>query len=450
VAVDAQRTAGRPARGIWGVIGASAGSKVIVLVVSGLLSFVTTHLMITHFGVSAYAQFGLLASMAALLPFADLGMSAAVLNAVSASSAPSEDPHVRATLTSVLRVLLLSAVGLVAIGVVVSLLGGWSPLLGDGLLPDGGSRAALACLVVFALTLPLGVGLRIIIGLGRNHIQVWIQGLAAPTILLGVVALIPVGASAGTYLAVLSYLAAAVVAGASFALAWRWLSPQMRLAVADVPHRRTVPGVAVMNVAWPMLVQMVAVPLALQTDRLLLSHLAPTSQLARYNLAAQLFGLVIQTVNTAGVALWPVFTKARARGEIMSPFKASWAFLGGGTLVAGVLAVLLPWVVPVLTSSRVTLDGAVIGGFVAYVALQAVKYPLGMYMTDVHGLRFQVVPIIVMVPVNLVLSYALIGPLGAGGSVLGSVIAVLVCQVLPNFWYVRRDLARRRTERTRA
>ena len=67
-----------------------------------------------------------------------------------------------------------------------------------------------------------------------------------------------------------------------------------------------------------------------------------------------------------------------------------------------------------------------------------------MYMTDHRGLWFQVVPILVLVPLNLGISWWLIGVLGAGGPVIGSAISVALCQVLPNFWYVQRDLARKR------
>jgi Na+-driven multidrug efflux pump len=83
-------------------------------------------------------------------------------------------------------------------------------------------------------------------------------------------------------------------------------------------------------------------------------------------------------------------------------------------------------------------------GFVAFVTAQAAKYPLGMYMTDLPGLRFQVLPILILVPLNLGLSWLLIAPLGAAGPIVGSAIAVTVCQVVPNFWYVRRDIDRRR------
>ena len=68
------------------------------------------------------------------------------------------------------------------------------------------------------------------------------------------------------------------------------------------------------------------------------------------------------------------------------------------------------------------------------------KYPYGMYMTDARGLRFQLLPIFAMIPINLGLSYVLIPLVGAAGPVIGSCVAVLLCQVVPNALYVKRDL----------
>jgi hypothetical protein len=99
-----------------------------------------------------------------------------------------------------------------------------------------------------------------------------------------------------------------------------------------------------------------------------------------------------------------------------------------------------------VSKGKIHLDTWLLVGFAAFVAMEAAKYPLGMYMTDRRGLLFQVVPLLIMVPVNLGLSWSLISVVGAGGPVLGSAIGVLFCQVLPYFWYVRRDLARRLNE----
>mgnify|MGYP007007307742 FL=1 len=64
-------------------------------------------------------------------------------------------------------------------------------------------------------------------------------------------------------------------------------------------------------------------------------------------------------------------------------------------------------------------------------------------MTDPAGLRFQMLPVLILVPMNLALSWALIAPLGAAGPIAGSVIAVIVCQLVPYALWVSADLRRR-------
>jgi O-antigen/teichoic acid export membrane protein len=434
-----------PGGAAWRVVGTNAVVKILVMAVSGAIAFVTTRLIIENFGVNAYAQYGLLASMAALVPFADLGMSAGIMNAVAGSASPAKDPVVRATLTSALRILCVSASVLILIAVALGITGLWPAVLGQGLL-EGGGTAAVVCVVVFAITLPLGVGQRVLTGLGRNQVQIATQALAAPFVLIAVLASVLLGAGSGNYLAVLTYLAGTVVALTALVLAARYIRPQVGAAIRAVPRVKSVPGVKIMNVAWPMLAQMLALPIAMQTDRLLLSHLGTGAELAQYNLGSQLFGLILQTIGAAGIALWPVFARSRSDSHIRSPFPLAFGFFGVGLALAVVLAALLPWITPIVSDGEISLDPWLIGGFIAFVGVQAAKYPLGMYMTDIRGLRFQVIPIVVMVPINLGISWYLVGVLGAAGPIIGSAIAVGLCQVFPNVWYVVRDLTRRTRE----
>ena len=426
------------------MVGTSAGAKLLVMGVSGVVSIVTVRLVLDHFGVAAYAQYGLLVSLGALLPFSDLGMAAAVINTVAASPAPAADERVRRTLLSALRVVICSMAVIIALALAVTALGLWPVLLGDGLLPGSGPLAALACLTLFALTLPLAVGQRVLTGLGRNHVQILLQGIASPFFALCVVLLVVSGARAGGLLAVFSYAGGAVVAGVGTLIAVRLLPGLAPGLLRDLPRVRRAPGAPVLDVAWPVLVQMMALPVAMQTDRLLLSHLAPAEALAQYSFGWALFGIILQTVSAAGIALWPVFARARREAEVRSPLPMAAAFCGAGLALAVVLALLLPWVAPLISGGAIVLDAWLVWGLVALVAVQAAKYPLGMYMTDAAGLRFQVPPILAMVPLNLALSWWLVGPLGAGGPIIGSAASVLLCQVLPSAWYVRRDLARRR------
>lgn len=430
--------------GIARLVGMSAVSQILVLGLSGGLVVITTRLIIGNFGVEAYAQYGLLVSIAGLVPFADMGMSAAVINAVGSSTSPRHDDMVRRTILTTFRVLLVAAGIFACLSVLLAWTGAWPTLLGNGLLPGGGPAASI-CVLLFAATLPLGVGQRILTGLGKNHLRIGIQAVSAPFILIIVLILVTVGYRSGNYLAVLYYLAAMVTAAASLGLAARLVRPQVTRALHDVHRIKSVPGINVMRVAWPMLVQMLAVPIAMQTDRLLLSHLAPKDDLARYILASQLFGLLLQTIGAAGIALWPIFARARTDEDVRSPFPLMWAFLAGGLLLAGILASLLPWVTPIVSAGRIHLDSWLVLGFIAFVAAEAAVYPLGMYMTDLRGLRFQVIPVLVMVPSNLALSWTLVAPLGAAGPIIGSAVTVAVFQGFPYAWYVRTDLRARRS-----
>jgi O-antigen/teichoic acid export membrane protein len=429
-------------RSLASTVGSTAAAKVMVMGVSGLLGLFTSRMIIQHFGTNAYAQYGLLTTFPALLPFADLGMAAIIINAVAGSESVPTDRYVRNAITTAMRILIVAGAIIVAIAGGITALGLWPTLLGQGLTP-GGSLAAFACLALFGLVLPLTVGPRIMVGLRKTSAQVASQAVVAPFILASVTLAIAVRAPVGNYLAVLSYLANALVAIICLVMAARAIKPQLGRAFQEIPRLRQVPSLAAFNLAWPMLVQMVALPVAMQTDRLLLSHLTRGDELAQYNLASQLFGMVLQAIMAGGLALWPIYARARAAAHVRSPFKPTLWFMLGGLLLAGVLALVSPLIAGYVSGGRISLDLWLVLGFVVFVVMQATKYPLGMYMTDKRGLQFQVLPILIMVPLNLGVSWWLIGVVGPGGPIIGSAVSVLACQVIPNFAYVSRDLKHR-------
>ncbi|OII23723.1 polysaccharide biosynthesis protein [Frigoribacterium sp. MCBA15_019] len=444
---SATGSAGRPRRGgAMAAVGSTAAIKVIVMGLSGVLGIITSRMIIQNFGTDAYAQYGLLSTFPTLLPFADLGIAAIVINAVAGSSSVRTDDFVKRSIVTAFRVLLVSGGIMVAVALIITLAGWWPVLLGEGLLPDGGSLAAGLCLAVFGLVIPLTVGQRILVGLKKTSTQVASQAVVAPFMLLAIGSAVMFSAPIGSYLAVVSYVANSLVSVICLIVAARALSPQIGQAVKLVPRVRSYRGVPALGLAWPMLVQMIALPVAMQTGRLLLSHLAGPDELAQYNLASQLFGIVLQTVAAAGIALWPVYAAARSAGRVESPTVPTLWFLLGGLVLGTALAVLSPFLARFVSGGAITLDGWMLVGFVVFVGLQAAKYPVGMYMTDKTGLVFQVLPIVLMVPLNLGLSWWFIGLVGAAGPVLGSAISVALCQLVPNLWYVSRDLGRRRAE----
>ena len=427
---------------VWRRLGGAAATKVLVMGLSGLLGIVTSRMILTSYGIEAYAQYGFLASLPALLPFADLGIAAVVLNVVAVSDDPRRDERVRRTLTTSFRILLVSGPLIAGLAVLATVLDVWPVLLGEGLLP-GSSVVVLVCACVFGFTLPLTVGQRILVATGRTGTQIAVQGVVAPFIFLGVLLLVTLDLPAGRWVAVLSFLATALVSVLCLTLGARVLRPAVREAFRDVPRLRQVPNVPVVAVAAPWLVQLVVLPLAMQTDRLLLSHLTDGTELAEYNLAGQLFGIALQTVTAAGVALWPVYARARSAGQVRSPGPMSLAFGAVGAVLAGGVALASPFLVRFVSDGQLKLDLVLILAFVALVTVQALRYPIGMYMTDERGLRFQVVPVLLLVPFQLSMSFALVPAVGAAGPVISAAVAATVCQIVPYSLWVRRDLRAR-------
>ncbi|MFS0884146.1 oligosaccharide flippase family protein [Aeromicrobium sp. 179-A 4D2 NHS] len=435
---------------VWRKVGTSAMAKVVVMGLSGVLGIITSRIIITSYGVDAYANYGLLATLPNLLPFADLGIAAVVINAIAGSGDPRRDELVRRTITSALRIMIVSGSIIALVSALLYVTGAWGSVLGEGLLEDGGELSAFLCLLVFGLVLPLTVGQRILVGLHRNTTQVAAQSVVAPFMLLVIGAAAALSVPMGAYLPVVSYLGNAIVSVICLGIAAHALRPQVGAAFRDVVRLRSVPGVPVFDLAWPMLVQMVTLPITMQTGRILLSHLGEGQDLAQYNLASQLFGLALQTIATAGMALWPHFASARSQSRVESPLAATVWFIAGGLVLAGALAAVSPWLADFISDGEIHLDLALVLAYVAFVALQASKYPVGMYMTDERGLRFQVLPTIVMIPIGLGVAWALIPAIGAAGAVAGPATAVLLCQVVPNLWYAQRDVARRRREQAAA
>lgn len=425
-------------------MGANAASRLLVLPVSAVLGLVVTRLVIEEYGEADYAQYALLIGVAALIPFADLGISAALMNAVAEADDPRGDNHVRGVLVSCLRVLTCSAAVILVLTAAITVTGSWDDLLGEGLQADSGPAAAAGCLVVIAMTLTVSFGQRILIGLSRYYVVILVNGLQTPLVLLAVLAMLWLDLDGGGYVAVLGYAASFLLTVVVLVLANRAIAPALSRAFSDARRVRAVRGAKVADTALPMLVQMVALPLAMQSDRLVLSHVADTDALTEYSLAAQMYNPFVGVIATAGVALWPVFAKARGdrvKAEV-SPTGMALVF-GAIALVLGLVLVVASGPLAALASNgRIELESPLVIAFTAFLVVQAMKYPLGMYMTDARGLRFQAVMITAMLPVNLGLSLVLAERLGAAGPVIGSVVGVLFFQVAANWAYVRRDQRR--------
>lgn len=422
---------------VWRGVGLSAGVKIVAMGSSAVLGILTTRLILDNYGQAAYAQYGLLVAIALLLPFADLGMGAALMNAIGGSDDPKHDPHVRRVIVTSIRVLTVAAAVIATIAGVLWVTGLWPAVLGEGLIPDTGEQAATLALLLIGVAMPFGIGQRMLTGLGKNYVTIGLGGMQPP-LMLGTVALaVWAGWDIGSFLAVIPYAIAILIALFASVIALRMLRPITQGVVRAAARRTGEPGARVMNVAWPMIIMSAALPIGMQSDRLVLSHVSGVEDLAIYNLASQIFTPVWALVAASGMTLWPIFARERSTGGRLSPYPIAGLFGVGALLACLMLAAATPWLTEVASGGQIVLSWGLVAGFVALMTLQGLKFPLGMFMTDARGLRFQAVMVVLMTPFNVLVSIWLAHSLGALGPVIGSALSVALFQVIANAWYVR-------------
>lgn len=171
-------------------------------------------------------------------PSRTMGIGAVILNAVAGSSDLPRDAVVRRALTTALRVPLVSSLGITTTGIVLGLPGLW-PALPGARLVDGGGATATICLLVYAAALPLSIGQRAVVGMGRAATQAISQGAVSPALSCLLVLVIVARLEAGSAVPVPSCLANALVSIICVAVAWRATRPSLREAVRDVPRLRS-------------------------------------------------------------------------------------------------------------------------------------------------------------------------------------------------------------------
>lgn len=435
------RTSASPGRRhVLKAVGSNALARMVALVVSAVLGIVVTRLIIEQYGEPAYAQYALLIGIGALIPFADLGIAASIMNVTAAAEDPRHDLRLRRTLVTSMRVLASSATVIVVVAFVLGATGTWEAVLGEGLSPSSGSLAATLVLVTFGCTLVVSFGQRLMGGLGLLQWTIVLQGLQTPMVLVVLLLMIRFDIGLGDYVAVVSYGATFVIGVITLMIANRLVRPVVLDAFREAFQLRRVRGDKVSDTAWPMLIQMIALPLAMQTDRIVLSHVSTLNQLTEYSLASQMFKPVVGVVSAAGFALWPIFAKARAHGvdSGVSPGRMSLLFGAVALVIGGMVGLASGILSEAATGGAIQLSLPLVIAFIALVVMQGLKYPLGMYMTDAAGLKFQAAMILMLLPINVAISIVLARSIGAAGPVIGSVITVAVFQVAANTWYVRR------------
>lgn len=407
--------------------------KIAALALSTVMVLASTRLTFDGFGSDTYAAMMLTAGMFALLPFADLGTGAAITNALASSPDPQSDPLVRQTVDASARLLLRVTAVLIVLGCALAVPTFGRAVLGDVVAADPSTAWGVGlAMVFFALSLPLSLAQRVLLGQGRNYVAVGLQVLAPVMTLVGVWTASALAWPAWVVVSLpgFGYFAVAVAMTVTVAaMGWRYLLPRR----ADLWTIRVNLPPGLLSTAVPMVIISVSLAISYQSDRLVLSHVLDTDAVAEYSLAAQVYGPVWSVIASAGLAMWPLFQRLRAQGrDLSAAYRRGLGFAAVGGVVAGSAVTLLgPTLGGLLSGGALVPSAELCWAFAALVLVQSAHLPTGMLLNDQRGLQFQSRTTVLTMLANLPASFVLAGTLGASGPVWSSVATTLVCQAVP-------------------
>lgn len=400
--------------------------RVATFPVTALATLLTTYLTIQYTGSEAYGAIMLVATLFQLIPFADLGMGAVVVNVV-ADPDSTKDQRNR-TVAGVFRVLVLAGAVVALFGLSGATLFSWSHLLGVGGTLGGLDASTAAALAIYGMAVPFAIGQRILVGIGKNHVGIAIS--AASSLVTLIITFILV-----TFAAPLVLLAVAVPLGVlvSSVIGFVIGSRTIDLRVRRLMERAGVSVRTLAKTAGPMLVIMVGLPLALHSGRIFLARSEPAQTLSEFTLAMQLYSPLWSFVAAASMSLWPMFARSTgAPGDSQRLVRKSLIVFTGAGIVGGLLLVAGgPWIGTLISDGSIDLSIALMASIACVLLVQTMQQVPGMFLTSSAGLRFQAICVVALTAFVIIGTWAATPLLGAVGPPLILASGVLLFQFIP-------------------
>src|SRR5688500_11401188 len=152
------------------------------------LGLLNTAIVVRETGAAVFGLVALVATVTLLFPFADLGIGASVISACARMRGPNADPAAADVVRRGFRVLVGVACAVMVVAVVIMSLDGWATVIGFASGPQD-RWAVTVAVCLFGLTLPAGLGVRILIGIDRNPLATVVL-MSCPAFALGLTLLL--------------------------------------------------------------------------------------------------------------------------------------------------------------------------------------------------------------------------------------------------------------------
>ncbi|MDQ1174271.1 O-antigen/teichoic acid export membrane protein [Microbacterium testaceum] len=412
-------------------IGSAAFARGLTLPLTTLSTFAATALIIGYAGPVAYAAIAIAATIPQLLPYADLGVGAGVVNAMTVSKVRGKQ-----ALATAFRIVCVSALVLVvAAGLGVTVFS-WDSVLNltDSGVPDINLAIATA-IVIFAFAMPLSLGQRILIGLARNGSAILISSIAPISSLALTVALVVW--QSPIWLLALPPVIGLVISN-FFGMVYS--SRLIDLRLSDLKSSGA-SATDILSQGAAFTIATLCLTFMLPAGRLVMASSAESSGLANYAIVLQLYLPAASVVAAAGLALWPYFANERGSGALSFSLivKIAAIFAGVSTIAAVAFVVAGPFLAGLLS------HGSLEPPFVTFVfaggmlVVQAIQSVLGMVLTTKSGLWYQAVWAIPMGFTAIGVTVLARDQIDSSAPFAGAIVGMIFFAIVPAAVRIRRS-----------
>jgi O-antigen/teichoic acid export membrane protein len=416
---------------------ASAVARAVGLVTN----LITVPLAIGYLGAERYGLWMTITSLIAMVGFLDLGVANGLISAIAEAESRNDREAARRYVSAATCILSLVSALVIGLFAVAYPLLSWQSLLNlkDVSAAHEGGMAVAVLATCFALGLPLSLVMRIQYGFQEGFEAALWAAAGSVMSLIGVVLIIAfrqglpwlVAASAG------GPLLAALGNGFVLYLRRPWLRPRLISVTGDAVHR-------VFNQGMLFFALQITMVLGYQSDNFVIAQVLGPDQVTQYTVPYRLFTIAPLLLNLALGPLWPAYAEAAARGD------SDWV---RRTLGRSIKLSLLMTVPPALllvvfggplihlwVGDKVvpTLELLVALGLLS--VIMAVSEALSMFLNGLNILRLQVICSWIMAVTNIGLKVTLAGEIGVSGVAYATVVAQVICILIPSMFYVPRAL----------
>jgi O-antigen/teichoic acid export membrane protein len=422
-------------------IALTAAASGLARAIGLLTNLITVPLAIGYLGVERYGLWMAISSLIAMVSFLDLGIGNGLISAIAEADGRNDREEARRYVSAATCILCVSCGILLALFALGYPWLPWQILLNvsDGSAAHDGAMAAAALVTCFALGLPLSLVWRIHAGFQEGFAAALWGAAGSAASLIGVVSMIALRES-------LPWLVAASAAGpllSAFAngvvlyLRRPWLRPHLGSITGDAVRRVFRQGILFFALQ-------VAMVIGYQSDNFVINQVLGPEQVTQYAVPLRLFTIAPLLLNLALGPLWPAYAEAAARGD------ADWVRRTlGRSIKLALLATGPPVLILVLFGARIMelwVGNKVVPPFELLLALGlwsvivAVSEALAMFMNGLSILKLQVICASIMAIFSIALKIVLAGKIGVSGVAYASVVAHLLCILIPLFIYLPRLL----------